>query len=149
MKKIRLKPYKFIGSKAEAVQVCKNIKKKKKREGRNHSLHHQPKARRRGGRCTLHWQRTNWRAGSSYTSKTWALFKNRMGHVELHVLDLPITQKAGHVVDLSSGDFPMSGEDTPQCWVVNDGALSTGPPPGGTLRTSHPRLPAVPSSLQP
>ena len=37
------------------------------------------------------------------------------GHVELYVLDLPMTQVAGQVVDLSTGDLPVSGEGTPQC----------------------------------
>ena len=71
------------------------------------------------------------------------------GHVELHVLDLPMTQVTGQVVDLSTGDLPISGEDTPQYWVVNEGVLSTGPPPSGTIRTSHPRPHTIPSPLQP
>ena len=61
------------------------------------------------------------------------------GHVKLHVLDLPITQAVHEVVDLSPGDLPASSEDTPQCWVINEGAPSTGPPPSGALQTSHPR----------
>ena len=61
-------------------------------------------------------------------------------HVELPVLDLPITQVASQVVDLSTGDLPVSDEDPPHCWGVNKGALSTGPPLGSSLQTSHPRL---------
>ena len=52
------------------------------------------------------------------------------GHVELHVLHLPITQAAHLVADLSPGDLPMSSEDTPQCWVVNEGMSLTRPRPG-------------------
>ena len=68
-------------------------------------------------------------------------FFSRIGwsHVELQVLDLPITQAAHQVVDLSPDDLPMPCEDTSQCWVVNEGMSSTGPPPGSALRTSHPR----------
>ena len=95
------------------------------------------------GRCTLHRERTNWRARSSSTSKTWALFKKRTGHVELHVLDLPITQAAHQVVDLYPSDLPMSDEDIPQCWVVNEGVPFTRPPLDSTFRTSHPRPHAI------
>ena len=67
------------------------------------------------------------------------------GHIKFHVINL---QAAGQVIDLSTGDLPVSGEDTPQCWVVNEGAPSTEPPLGGTLRTSHPRPHMIPSPLQ-
>ena len=97
------------------------------------SLHHQPKATEEGGRCTFHKKRTNWQVRSSFSSKTLALFKNRTGHIELHILDLPITQVAHQVVNLSPDDLPASGEDAPQCWVVNEGVPLTKPPPGGTL----------------
>ena len=68
------------------------------------------------------------------------------GHVELHVLDLPITQAAGQVVDLSTGDLPISDEGPPHCWGVNEVASSTEPPPGGSLQTSHPRPHTPPRS---
>ena len=61
------------------------------------------------------------------------------GHVKLYILDLPITQAAGQVIDLSTGDLPVSNEGPPHCWGVNEGALSTRPPLGGCIRTSHPR----------
>ena len=37
------------------------------------------------------------------------------GHVELHVLDLPITQAASQVIDLSTGDLRVSDEGPPHC----------------------------------
>ena len=60
-------------------------------------------------------------------------------YVELHILDLPITQVAGWVIDVSTSDLPVSDEGSPHCWGVNEGAPSTEPPLGGSLRTSHPR----------
>ena len=78
----------------------------------------------------------------------WLFSRIGQGHVKLHVLDLAITQAAGEVVYLSTSDLPVSGEDTPQCWVVNESASSAGPPLSGSLRTSHhiphtpPRFPA-------
>ena len=49
MKKTRLELYKFTESKTEAVRVCRNKTKKKKKKGRSHSLHGQPKAIDEGG----------------------------------------------------------------------------------------------------
>ena len=37
------------------------------------------------------------------------------GHVELYILDLPITQMVGQVVDLSTGDLPIFDEGPPHC----------------------------------
>ena len=71
------------------------------------------------------------------------------GHVERHVLDLPITQAAHQVIDLSRGHLPIFGEDTPQCWVVNEGVPSIGATPGGDLRTLHPRPRTIPSLSSP
>ena len=86
--------------------------------------------------------------GSGRTAQPEAVVLPRLGlcsrigwsHVELHVLDLPITQAVDQVVGLSPGDLPIACEDIYQCWVVDEGMSSAGPPPGGAIRTSHPRL---------
>ena len=59
----------------------------------------------------------------------------RRGHVELHVLDLPIYP----AVDLSTGDFPRFDEGPPHCCGAIEGSPSTEPPPGDLLKTPHPR----------
>ena len=65
------------------------------------------------------------------------------GHVELHALDLPITQVAHQVIDLSPDGLSMPCEDTSQWRDINEGMSSTGPPPSGAFRTSHPRPHAI------
>ena len=70
------------------------------------------------------------------------------GHVELHVLDLPITQAADQVVGLSTYDLPVSDEGPPHCSGANEGSPSTGPPLRDPLRTPHPR-PHTPPSQSP
>ena len=50
------------------------------------------------------------------------------GHVELHVLDLPITQAAGQVIGLSTCDLPISDEGPPHCYGASEGSPLTGPP---------------------
>ena len=60
-----------------------------------------------------------------------------------------MTQTTGEVVGLSPSDLPVSGKDTPQFWVVNEGTSSTEPPLGGTLQTSHPRPRAIRSPSSP
>ena len=58
----------------------------------------------------------------------------RRGHVELHVLDLPIDLAVG----LSIGDLPRSDEGPPHCCGASEGSTSTGPSPGDLLQTPHP-----------
>ena len=45
----------------------------------------------------------------------------RRGHVELPVLDLPITQATDQVVDLNTCDLPVSDEGPPYCCGANEG----------------------------
>ena len=61
-------------------------------------------------------------------------------HVELHILDLPLTREVDQVVGLSPCYLPVPRRGQIQSWVVNEGMSSAGPPPGGAMRTSHPRL---------
>ena len=63
----------------------------------------------------------------------------RWSHVELHVLDMPLTWEADQVVGLSPGDLPATLEDKSESWVVNEGRSLVGPPPNSAIRTSHPR----------
>ena len=138
----RSKPY---GSATE--QVCRNIHLKKKRTKRRRkateclSLHRRPGATEKE---TFYAHFT----GRGRTSQPEVVLLPRPGlcsrigwsHVELHVLDLPTAQATKQVVDLSPGDLPVVCEDTSQCWVVNESMSSARPPPGGAIRTSHPRL---------
>ena len=64
-------------------------------------------------------------------------------HVELHVLDLPITQAADQVVGFSPCDLPITLKDKYQSWDVSEGMPLAGPPLGDVFRTSHPRLYSV------
>ena len=61
-------------------------------------------------------------------------------HIELHFLDLPITQVTDQVVDLSPNDLPIACDDTYQCWVIDESMSSAGLPLGDPIQTSHPRL---------
>ena len=58
----------------------------------------------------------------------------RKGHIELHVLDLPIDSAVG----LSTGDLPRSDEGPPHCCGASEGSLLIGPPPSELLRAPHP-----------
>ena len=113
------------------------------------SLHHQPKATDGGLGGHFTGRRRTGKPEVVLLPRPGLFLRIRRSHVELHVLYLPMTQVARKVVDLSTGDLPMSDEDTPQYWVINEGVLSTRPPLSGTLRTSHPRPLAIPSPFQP
>ena len=63
----------------------------------------------------------------------------RWGHVELHVLDLPINPVVGQVVGLSTSDLLRSDEGPPYYCGASEGSQSTGPPLGDLLRTQHHR----------
>ena len=58
----------------------------------------------------------------------------RQGHVELHVLDLPI----GLAIGLSIGDLLRYDEGPPHSCGATEDSPSTGPPPGDLLQTPHP-----------
>ena len=82
----------------------------------------------------------------------------RWGHVELHVLDLPMNLAIGQVIGLSTGDLPRSNEGPPHYCGTSEGSPPTGPPPGNLLQTQHPRprtssllssTRRIPSPLQP
>ena len=55
------------------------------------------------------------------------------GHVELHVLNLPITQAADQVIGLSTCNLYVSDEGPPHCCGASKASPSTGPPPGDLL----------------
>ena len=63
----------------------------------------------------------------------------RWNHIELHVLDMPLTWEADQVVGLSPCDLPVTLKDKSQSWVFNEGRSQVRPPPGSAARTSHPR----------
>ena len=136
----RLKP-----SESTTVQICINIQKKKRKRKRKTteclSLHRQPEAME-GGESDACFTGREWTGQPKVVllPRLGLCSRTRWSHVELHVLNLPITQVADQVIDLSPGDLPVPYEDTYQCWVVNEGMSSAGPPPGGVIRTSHPRL---------
>ena len=69
----------------------------------------------------------------------------RRGHVELHVLDLPMNPAIGQVVGLITGDLPKFDEGPPHCCGASEGSPLTEPPSGDLFRTQHPR-PRTPSS---
>ena len=57
----------------------------------------------------------------------------RRGHVELHVLDLPIDPTVNQVAGLSIGDLPRSDEGPPHCCGASESSKSTGTPPSDLL----------------
>ena len=127
--------------KSTTVQVCRDIKKKKRKKKKR-------ARRRKTSKCLLCTADLKLRRGGlgahftgrGRTSQPEVVLLPRLGlfsrigwsHVELHILDLPITQTTDQVINLSPGNLPMPCEDTPQCWVVNEGMPSGGPPLGGT-----------------